>query len=150
MTDDITLFAKWTLKKYTITFVNDDGTELQSSEVEYDATPEYKGVTPTKKPDAQNTYEFAGWSPEITKVTGEATYKATYRSVARKLPIGDVNGDGNVTIDDATMIQKFVAELIELTPDQLIAADTNCDGVVTIDDATMVQKYIAELIDHLG
>ena len=64
--------------------------------------------------------------------------------------IGDANSDGKVTIDDATMIQKFVAELVELTPDQFIAADTNCDGIVNIDDATMIQKYIAELIDHLG
>lgn len=72
------------------------------------------------------------------------------KSVARKLPIGDVNGDGNVTIDDATMIQKFVAELVELTPDQLIAADTNCDGVVTIDDATNIQKFLAEIINHFG
>ena len=25
----------------------------------------------------------------------------------------DTNGDGNITIDDATMIQKYVAELID-------------------------------------
>ena len=49
-----------------------------------------------------------------------------------------------------TQIQQFVAELVELTPDQFIAADTNCDGIVNINDATMIQKYIAELIDHLG
>ena len=150
VTDDITLYAKWTVRKYTVTFVNEDNTVLQQSEVDYGTMPEYKGTTPIKKPDAQNSYEFTGWSPEIAKVTGEATYKATFKSVARKLPIGDVNGDGNVTIDDATMIQKFVAELVELTPDQLIAADTNCDGVVTIDDATNIQKFLAEIINHFG
>ena len=150
MTDDITLYAKWTLKKYTIKFVNYDGTELQSSEVDYDTMPEYKGMTPVKKPDLQNSYEFNGWTPKITKVTGEATYKATYKSIARKLPIGDVNGDGKVTIDDVTQLQKHLAELVQLTPDQIIAADTNCDGIVNIDDATNIQKYLAELIDHLG
>ena len=150
VTDDITLYAKWTLKKYTIKFVNYDGTELQSSEVDYDTMPEYKGMTPVKKPDLQNSYEFNGWTPKITKVTGEATYKATYKSIARKLPIGDVNGDGKVTIDDVTQLQKHLAELVQLTPDQIIAADTNCDGIVNIDDATNIQKYLAELIDHLG
>ena len=49
--------------------------------------------------------------------------------------IGDVNGDGKVTIDDATMIQKAVAELVELDDTQKKAADTNGDGNVTIDDA---------------
>ena len=136
---------------YIITFVDEDGkTVLQQSKYMVDLTPKYKGKTPFKRPDAQNTYEFAGWTPEIAKATADATYKATYKALARKLPIGDVNGDGKVTIDDATMIQKLVAELVELTPDQFIAADTNCDGIVNIDDATMIQKYIAELIDHLG
>lgn len=64
--------------------------------------------------------------------------------------IGDVNSDGDVTIDDATMIQKAIAELIELDDTQKKAADANADGQITIDDATMIQKYIAELIDHLG
>ena len=64
--------------------------------------------------------------------------------------IGDLNGDGKVTIDDATLVQKAIAEMISLNEDQKKAADTNGDGNITIDDATMIQKYVAELIDHLG
>ena len=64
--------------------------------------------------------------------------------------IGDLNGDGKVTIDDATLVQKAIAEMISLNDDQKKAADTNGDGNITIDDATMIQKYVAELIDHLG
>ena len=64
--------------------------------------------------------------------------------------IGDVDGDGVVNISDATMVQKYVAELVTLTPEQLIAADTNGDGEININDATQIQKFIAELIDHLG
>ena len=64
--------------------------------------------------------------------------------------IGDVDGDGVVNINDATLIQKYVAELVSLTPDQIKAADTNGDSDVNINDATMIQKYIAELVDHLG
>ena len=149
--DGVCTLCGYQTTAYLITFVDEDGkTVLQQSKYMVDLTPKYKGKTPFKRPDAQNTYEFAGWTPEIAKATADATYKATYKALARKLPIGDANGDGKVTIDDATMIQKFVAELVELTPDQFIAADTNCDGIVNIDDATMIQKYIAELIDHLG
>ena len=71
-------------------------------------------------------------------------------AVPETVKIGDVNGDGKVTIDDATLVQKAIAELIELDGTQKKAADTNSDGKITIDDATMIQKYIAELIDHLG
>ena len=55
-----------------------------------------------------------------------------------------------MTIDDATMVQKAVAEMVVLTGTQTLAADADGDGVVNINDATMIQKYIAELVDHLG
>ena len=58
--------------------------------------------------------------------------------------IGDVNGDGNITISDVTEIQRHLAELIHFTDDQLILADTNGDGKVDIGDATHLQKFLAE------
>lgn len=57
----------------TITFQNWDGTVLQQSTWSYGATPSYNGATPTK-----NGAEFAGWTPEITTVTGDATYTAIF------------------------------------------------------------------------
>jgi uncharacterized repeat protein (TIGR02543 family) len=69
ITGDITLYAKWTVNKYTITFKNYDGTELQSSEVAYGETPSYTGETPTREQTAQYTYTFKGWDPTIASVT---------------------------------------------------------------------------------
>ena len=80
--------------KYTIKFVNEDDTELQSAEVEYGETPAYTGETPTKTADAQNTYTFAGWDKEVIAVTGAAIYKATYTSAVRRYTIKFVNDDG--------------------------------------------------------
>ncbi|MEE0874522.1 MAG: dockerin type I repeat-containing protein, partial [Ruminococcus sp.] len=60
---------------------------------------------------------------------------------------GDVTGDGKVTIDDATEIQKYLADLTDFTPEQIEAADTYGDGIITIDDATMIQKLVAGMID---
>ena len=63
---------------FTITFVNYDGTQLQSGEIAEGEIPQYTGVTPTKPEDEQNTYTFSGWTPEIVAVTENATYTATY------------------------------------------------------------------------
>lgn len=64
--------------------------------------------------------------------------------------IGDVNGDDSVTVQDATVIQKYLAGLVTLSDEQLALADTNGDGNVTILDATAIQKYIAVLVTELG
>ena len=91
---DVTVTASFKPQKFTIKFVNDDGTELQSSEWEYGAMPKYKGATPTKEQDEQYTYAFKGWTPNVTAVKGEATYTATYDKTLRKYKITFVNDDG--------------------------------------------------------
>ena len=80
----------------------------------------------------------------------ETDHFTVYIITISDIVIGDVDGDGVVNINDATMIQKYLAELVTFTHEQLKAADTNGDGDVNINDATQIQKYIAELIDHLG
>ena len=86
VTGDATYTASYTpvLRSYTITFENYDGTELQSSSVAYGQTPSYSGAEdPVKPADAQYTYTFSGWSPEVASVSGEATYTAQFTPVAR-------------------------------------------------------------------
>ncbi len=61
--------------------------------------------------------------------------------------IGDVDGDGEVTVNDATLIQYYLAELATLNDAQKFVADVDDDGDVTVNDATMIQYYLAELVD---
>ena len=59
--------------------------------------------------------------------------------------LGDVDGDGEVTIIDATFIQRWLASIpipFELNKN---IADTDGDGDVTIIDATCIQRYLASL-----
>ena len=75
-----------TTNKYTIEFVDEDGKVLQSESLEYGTTPSYKGTTPVKSEDDKYTYEFSGWSSEISSVTGDATYKAVFTSTEKSEP----------------------------------------------------------------
>lgn len=100
----------------------------------------YKNVKDT---GVENTYR-------ITKVTGAVTINVTTEKSATPTDytLGDVNGDGYITVADATLVQQHAAELITLTDTALLAADTSKDGYVTVADATLIQRYAAELIDE--
>ena len=93
--ENITITAQWTANQYTIRFVNEDGSELQSSEMAYGETPAYTGETPTKAATAQYTYTFAGWDAEIVPVAGNVTYTATYTGTVNKYTVKFQNEDGS-------------------------------------------------------
>ena len=83
-----------TLRKYTITFANEDGSTIEAKEYEYGATP-IAPSDPTKPATAQYTYTFAGWDKTIVAVTGATTYKATFNATLRKYIITFANEDGS-------------------------------------------------------
>ena len=55
---------------------------------------------------------------------------------------GDVDNDGNLSIADATLIQRFVAHIDEFSEEQEKCADIDNNSAVTIFDATKVQIYL--------
>ncbi len=57
--------------------------------------------------------------------------------------LGDVNEDGKVNIKDATLIQKAIANLTELTGIGEALADADLNTRINIKDATAIQKHIA-------
>ena len=85
-----------------ITFVNYDGTELLSDRLAKDAMPEYTGMAPTKTATAEFTYTFAGWTPEVVAVTGDAIYTATFTAAKNSYTIMWKNDDDSV-IDTTTV-----------------------------------------------
>ena len=57
--------------------------------------------------------------------------------------MGDTNGDGKLTISDATLIQKYIANVdgAELSEGALIRADADKNNEVNVNDATAIQNY---------
>lgn len=61
---------------------------------------------------------------------------------------GDVNGDGSINAQDASLIQQFVARKFgdDAEGFSVKVADVNGDGEVTAQDASLVQQYAARKI----
>ena len=55
---------------------------------------------------------------------------------------GDADGNGRVNILDATLVQKYLAEIEVLSENGKAAADMDRNGVINILDATAIQKAI--------
>lgn len=64
--------------------------------------------------------------------------------ITNELIIGDVDGDGEVSIMDATEIQLIVAKLKPMV-ESIAVADADCDGQISVLDATAIQLKIAKL-----
>ena len=96
VTGDATYNATFTATKrsYTITWLNDDDSQIDQTVVEYGEVPVH-GV-PTKAADDQYTYSFDTWDPAVVAVTGDATYKAVYTSTAKTYAVTLHSNEGTI------------------------------------------------------
>lgn len=110
-----------------------EDTTLTPTKVEIEATDVTKGsaTEPTTKPVPSTQPTTA---QPATEPSGNAVY-------------GDVNGDGDITVVDATLVQKHVVQLETLSADKQILADVNGDNTISVVDATLIQKYVVRLED---
>ena len=94
VTGDATYTATYnsTRNSYTITWLQDDDSLIDQTVVEYGQTPTH--ADPSKPATAEYTYTFAGWTPEVVAVTGDATYTATYNSTRNSYTVTFVDYDG--------------------------------------------------------
>lgn len=87
---------------------------------------------------------------------GTATVTVSCGNVSTQLTVsvvdpevGDVDLDGEITIFDATVLQRYLIKLQTLSDDALAQADANRDGDITIPDATTIQRYLIKILYSL-
>lgn len=84
------------VNKYSVKWVDEEGTVLDTQQVEYGTVPAFAGTLPTLPENtAQYTYSGA-WDKEFAAVTGDATYQYNISSVLTKHTITFVNYDNEV------------------------------------------------------
>ncbi len=142
----LALYAQWEQTVFTITFQNEDGTELQSGPVAVGETPVYEGDTPTKAPTVEHLYTFAGWKllgtetvlTALPTVDGEATYVAAYTESDRVYtgPVWEWDGYETATAtftatDDTTFTQVLTATGDAITHMTTVEPDCEYPGVET-------------------
>lgn len=114
------------------------------------------GQTPDLTIPANNMiYNNGNWTEyviETTVLTTTTTPVTQPTTVDTSYLIGDANLNGRIAIDDVTLIQKYLVELVTLSEKAVLASDTDLDGNVNVKDATNIQKYIAKLPtnSHIG
>ena len=80
---------------YTVSWINGDEI-LYTSALEYGMLPSFNGAVPVKDSDGVYSYSFAGWSPEVINVTGNAEYHATFTSSKLLYVVTWKNDDGSI------------------------------------------------------
>lgn len=117
-------------------------------------------VAPSAPPEATNTPEPTPLDTTTPAPTDTAVPEETPVATATPAPtetpttspeplIGDVDGDGVVTAQDAAQILRHVVGLEVLPDSYLLQADVDGDGLITAADAAKILQYVVGLIETL-
>ena len=136
--DVLSVFATAVNKNYQVrVYKNDYQPETNGAE--------YRGGRSIPVADGDTLYIGVGnpaW-PSMNSWGGTAE-ETVYALTVRYEVLGDLDGNGVLDIQDATFLQRCLAEFEELSEAQTRQADVDGDGSVTIDDVTSMQRILAD------
>ena len=127
VTADLVVTAQYEINTYTVTFKDWDGTVLKTQEVQYGGDAEAP-AEPTR-----TGYTFTGWDKEFTNIMADLVVTAQYEM------LGDVDGDGNVSMADALTILRMAMDILPVENQQI--ADVDGDGFITSMDALLALRF---------
>ena len=112
---------------HTVTFKDWDGTVLKTQEVQNGGDAEAP-ADPTRV-----GYTFTGWDKAFTTIKADLVVTAQYEM------LGDVDGDGNVSMADALTILRMAMDILPVENQQI--ADVDGDGFITSMDALLALRF---------
>ena len=127
ITADLVVTAQYEINTYTVTFKDWDGTELKTQEVQHGGDAEAP-ADPTRV-----GYTFTGWDKAFTNITADLVVTAQYET------LGDVDGDGNVSMADALTILRMAMDILPVENQHI--ADVDGDGFITSMDALLALRF---------
>ena len=127
VTADLVVTAQYEINTYTVTFKDWDGTVLKTQEVQYGGDAEAP-ADPTRV-----GYTFTGWDKEFINIAADLVVTAQYEM------LGDVDGDGNVSMADALTILRMAMDILPVENQQI--ADVDGDGFITSMDALLALRF---------
>ena len=137
VTSDLVVTAQYQINTYTVTFVDWDGTEISTQEVEHGSA-----ATAPADPEREG-YTFTGWDVDFTNVTGDLTVTAQYEQNAPSEYLkGDVNCDGLVDSADITLAAAYAMSAGSVSEQGVANGDMNGDGVLTAADLSALYSFI--------
>ncbi len=98
-------------------------------------------------------YDFVGTIGETSGTISEGDTVITYNYemyVAPALKNNDLTGDNRISVRDATAIQKYCADLLQFTDEQIALADYDYSKKVNVKDSTTLQKHLAGINVNIG
>jgi len=131
--------------KYTVTFKNDDGTQLKTEQV----LPGLSATAPSNPSKANTqeyTYEFAGWDTDFTNVQSDLVVTATYNSTKNKYTVTFV--DYNDTVLGTSTVEYGTSATAPANPTRVNYTFTGWDKSFTnvTENITVKAQYEANLI----
>ena len=94
--------ANFEINTFTIRFLDDNGTALETKTFDYGTIPTYSKGTPTKE-----GYVFNGWSPTPYPANKDQDYKATYRTTTFLITLYKNTAENN-RIDKTEYLTKVI------------------------------------------
>ena len=134
-----------TIRSYTVTFNNADGSKIESATFEYGKMPSCS-KTPTREATVEWKYSHKGWKPALDFVTEDASYLAIYDSVKVKYKVTFMNG---VTVIEEQMVPYGDAAVAptNVTREGYKFVGWNT-SFATVTEALTVKALFEELIVH--
>ncbi len=129
-----------TFDKWVVSEGNVELEDASSENTSFIMPAENVKIEATYKDDKSSDNTDTSTGKDITTDTADDTDKIMY---------GDANCDGEITMEDVTTIQKYLAELVKLESfgkNAAVNADVDGSGKVDLVDVVTIQRYIAKLI----